>query len=165
MEIDKSKLLDSRGRPMLQGLFLELNYEDYCYYSLRDDHVTYQGRVYPSLGKLYVEFEDPTEYEFANKYLCGWSHWQKLQASKAVAKEIEKWREELEYRLRSRAAKQMIKAAGEGNYQAIKWLSDKGWGAKTRGRPTKQEVEHERAMAARVDQEYSADVLRLFNNK
>jgi len=165
MEIDKSKLLDTRGRPILQGLFLEINYEDYCVYSLRDDHVTYQGRLYPSLGKLYVELEDPTEYEFASKYLCGWSHWQKLQTNKTLSKYIENWREELEYKLRSKAAKQMIKAAADGYYQAIKWLSDKGWGAKTRGRPSKQEVEHERAVAAKIGEEYSADVLRLFNNK
>lgn len=162
MQIDKQSLLDSRGRPILQGLFLELNYEPYCVYSLRDEHTTYQDKLYPSLGKLYVELEDPTEYEFANKYLYNWSHWQKLQTNKTLAKYIDQWREELEYRLRSKATKNMLEAASGGNYQAMKWIADKGWAVKGRGRPSKQDIAHEKAVATKMSEEYSADVFRLF---
>jgi hypothetical protein len=109
--------------------------------------------------------EDVTEYEFANAHLLGWAHWQRLCENKAVRKHIDEWREELEYKLRSKASKQMIKQAQEGSYQASKWLLDRGWATRGAGRPTNAEKESKMAQDKRLDDEYGADIVRLFGAK
>src|SRR6478736_943321 len=116
--MNKSQFLDTTGRPLTQSLFLELGYSDYAVYTLKDQDHTYKGRVYPSLKRIYLEMEDVTEYDFVNEHLLNWSHWLRLYENKQITPHIDEWRLELEYKLRSRAAKSMIKLASEGSYQA-----------------------------------------------
>jgi hypothetical protein len=59
----------------------------------------------------------------------------------------------------------MMKSAAEGNYQASKWLTDRGWLTRGAGRPSKLDVESEKAFQARVKEDYTADVHRLFANQ
>jgi hypothetical protein len=162
MKIDKTKFKDVGGRPLTQSLFLEVNYTPNATYTLKDYDHEWEGHVYPSLKRLYLEFEDPTEYDFANTYLLGWQHWQRLVENKLTRKHIDEWREELEYKLKARAVKLMVQSAESGNYQAAKWLADRGWTTRAAGRPTKAEVDGERAAQAKIVQEYGADVHRLF---
>lgn len=105
--------------------------------------------------------EDPVEYDFANTYLLGWQHWTRLCENKIIRAHIDLWREELELKLRSRAVKDMIRTAPE-SFQAAKWLADRGWSQRGAGRPTKAELEHNKKLSERIDQEYTGDVLRLF---
>ena len=165
MLIDKSKMVDVGNRPYTQSLFLEVNYDENAIYTFKERDHEWNGKVYPSLKKLYVEFEDPTEYEFAQEYLLGWSHWQRLLENKLIRKHIDEWRLELEYRLRSKAAKKMIQKAERGDYQAAKWLLDRGWATRGAGRPSKADLEASKAVAERVQNDYSADVHRLFANQ
>lgn len=157
----KDKMVDSSGRPITQSMFLEVGYSEAAIFTFKDNDHTYEGRVYPSLKKLYLLEEDPTEYEFASKYLLGWRHWNRLCENKLIRKEIDEWREELEMKLRSRAVKEMIKSAEKGGVQASKWLADRGWAQRGAGRPSKADVASEKALMARVDSEYSSDVIRL----
>jgi hypothetical protein len=158
----KEQMLDDMGRPITQSLFLEINYTDMAVYTLKDDDHELNGKQYPSLKKLYLECEDPTEYVFATTYLIGWKHWLRLCENKAIRKHIDEWREELEIKLRSRGVHEVIKAATRpGGLQAAKWLADRGWASRPAGRPSKAEVEREREFAARVSDEFSADILRL----
>lgn len=109
MKIDKTKLRDSRGHPLTQSLFLEIDYNsEAAIYTLKDDDHTLNGKTYLSLKRLYLECEDPTEYDFAKKYLLGWSHWKRLQENKTIRKHIDEWREELEYQIRSQAVRDII---------------------------------------------------------
>ena len=62
-------LPSSDGRPITQSLFLEIGYTEHAVYTLKDDDYEYNGKVYPSLKKAYLELEDTTEYDFANQYL------------------------------------------------------------------------------------------------
>jgi len=57
----------------------------------------------------------------------------------------------------------VIEQAIEGNYQASKWLADKGWevDAPKRGRPSKQEVEKETKQQAKVKLAVMNDYKRL----
>lgn len=160
--IDKTKLVDGQGKPLTQSLFLEIGYTDFSVYTLKDQDYEYNGKVYPSLKRLYLEMEDPTEYEFANECLLGWKHWIRLCENKQIAKHIDEWRAELEYKLRSKAVRMMLSSAKEGNYQAAKWFADRGWSNKGAGRPSKADVEHEKQVQARLGEEYSEDVVRLF---
>lgn len=158
----REDLLDSAGKPLTQSLFLEITYNERSVYSLKEDHCVWNGKVYPSLKKLYLEAEDPTEYDFATKYLLGYKHWKRICENKVLLKQIEEWREELEMKLRSKAVKNMLTSAKEGNYQAAKWFADRGWMNNGAGRPSKLDIEKEKKFQARVSDEYGADVVRLF---
>lgn len=159
---EKNSLLDSGGKPMTQSLFLELGYNDKAVFTLKEDHYLYKDKVYPSLRKLFIESEDPTEYQFATTYLLGWSHWRRMCENKVLSRHIAEWREEMELRLRSKGIKKAIEEAEKGNFNSAKWLAEKGWDKREKGRPTNAEVESERKFQARAAEEYSADVHRLF---
>jgi len=165
MEIDKKAFLDSAGKPLTQSIFLEVGYTAQAVYTLKEDDHYYEGKLYPSLKKLYIEMADVTEYEFANTYLLGWKHWKRICENKLLRAHIDEWREELELKMRSKGVKEAIKAAELGGFQAAKWLADRGWSNKGAGRPSKEEIEREKKFQARVSDEYGADVVRLFGNE
>lgn len=165
MEINKELLLGADGRPVTQSLFLELGYTDLAIYTLKEQDHIYNGKVYPSIKRLYLETEDPTEYEFATSYFLSWGHWLRICENKAVRKYIDEWREELEYKLRSQAVKQLMKSAAKGNSQSAKWFADRGWVNRAAGRPSKLEVEKEKKVQASLNGEYGADVLRMFKEQ
>lgn len=160
---DKTKFKDVGGRMITQGLFLEIGYTDNAYYTLDDEDKTYEGRVYPSLKRLYLEHEDVGEYDFAKTYLLNWRHWQRLCANKVLAKHIEEWREELEVKLRSDAIYTIIQLSSEekGGFQAAKWIADRGWDVRSVGRPKKDTSEMDKKLEERLHDEYSADIVRL----
>ena len=164
MNIDKSTMRDDRGRPKTQSLFLEATYERDAIYTFKDEDYTFEGKLYISIKKLYLEFEDITEYEFANKYFLGWKHWQRICDNQVLARWIVPWREELELKIRSQAIRDIVcMSAEEGSFQASKWLSDRGWDKKAVGRPSKAEQERESNMKSRLDEEFNADVSRMEN--
>lgn len=165
MIFERGQMQDDAGRPLTQSLFLEIGYSDLAIFTLKDVDYTYNGKIYPSLKRIYIEMEDPTEYVFASTYLLGWKHWLRLCENKQIRKHIDEWRDELEYKLRSKAVNFMLTSAKEGNYQAAKWFADRGWTNKGAGRPTKADVEHERKVQAAIANEYSDDVVRLFQKQ
>jgi hypothetical protein len=166
MNIDKKRLKDSTGRPLTQSLFLEIGYdEDKAIFTFKDEDHEYKGNTYYSLKRLYLEMEDPTEYEFANRYLLGWQHWKRLKANKILAKHFAEWEEELELRLRAQGIRAAIdQAAEDKGFQAAKWLADKGWQKNSVGRPSKHDKLREERMQAKLDDEFSADVVRLMRD-
>jgi hypothetical protein len=163
MKVDKAKLKDSRGRPLTQSLFLEVGYNtEFAVYTLKDEDYEYQGKTYYSLKQLYLAYEDVIEYDFANKYLLGWQHWQRICRNKMFTKHVEEWREELELKMRAQAFKDIVDlSSGDKGFQAAKWIADKGWDKRTAGRPSNADIEKETKMQARIDEEYNADVVRL----
>lgn len=164
--IDKSKMKNASGVWFTHSLFLETNNyrTENAVFTLKDEDFEYEGKVYPSLKRLYLEIEDPTEYEFATTCLGGWEHWVKMQGHNLLKEEhFDKWREELEIRFRSRAVKEMLRASqGEKpSFQAIKWLADAGWDKQGPGRPTKEKSERKRASVQLIKDEYADDVRRM----
>lgn len=160
---NKEQMVDEMGRYITQSLFLEINYTDHAVYTLKDSDHEYNGKILPSIKRLYLEMEDVTEYEFANTYFCGWRHWQRLLENKAIRKHIDDWREELEFKLRAKGIKKIIESVKnpQNAMQAAKWLADRGWSTRAAGRPTKAEIEQEKAFASRVSEEFTADIVRL----
>lgn len=158
----KADLVDNAGKPLTQSLFLEITYNEKAVYSLKEDHWEWEGKTYPSLKRLYLEMEDPTEYEFATKYLLGYKHWKRICENKLLSRHVAEWREELEMRLRSKAVKHMLESASAGNYQAAKWFADRGWATRGAGRPSKEEIEREKKFQSRIDEEYQGDIIRMF---
>lgn len=164
--MNKERLLDSAGKPLTQSLFLELGYNEQAIFTLKDNDHEYNGEVFPSLKRLYLEMADPTEYEFANTYLLGWRHWKRLCENKAIRRYIDEWREELELKLRAQGVKEIIKhAQDEKGFQAAKWLADRGWSTRAAGRPSKEEIERERKFQSRIQDDFKADVVRLYGSE
>ena len=161
--ISKENLVDTMGRPLTQSLFLEIGYSDYAVYTLKEYDHQYNGKTYPSLKKLYLQEEDPTEYVFAEKHLLGWQHWKRLCENKLIAKHIDEWREELELKIRSQAVRDMqsLCASENGNYSAAKFLADRGWEKRAAGRPSKAEKERHLRVEEKIQEEFSADIKRL----
>jgi hypothetical protein len=161
--INKEKLVDTMGRPLTQGLFLEIGYGEYAVYTLKEYDYPYKGKHYPSLKKLYLAEEDPTEYSFAEKHLLGWQHWKRLCENKQIARHVAEWREELELKLRSQAIRDMINLCANegGNYSAAKFLADRGWDKRAAGRPSKLEQEKHNAMNEKVTTAFDADIVRM----
>lgn len=160
--MDKSLLKSTNGIPLTQSLFLEIGYTDYAVYTLKDDDYEYKGKVYPSLKKLYLEMEDVGEYLFACEHLLGWEHWQRMCSNKQVAEHVEKWRYELELKLRSQAIMEIkAKSKFEKGINAAKWLAERGWDKRQAGRPTKAEVERETKVAADLNRMFADDLQNL----
>lgn len=169
MNIDKSKMKDEKGRYIVQGLFLEDRYnENLAVYTLTGDHKEYNGNLYPSLKKLYLEESDPTEFLFAEKYCVDWPHWQRLCKNAIVGRHIEQWREELRLSLQAEGIATLIDlAVNQSSYQAAKWLADEGWIKDKRGRPSKEEVEGHLKKKAEEDAGFAEDynILKLHEAK
>lgn len=161
----KADLVDHMGKPLTQSIFLEVSYSDFSVYTLKEDHHEYNGKLYPSLKRFYIEEEDPTEYDFASKYLLGWKHWQRMNANKLLRKHFDEWREELDYKLRSKGVKALLISANTGNYQAAKFFVDRGWDKRAAGRPSKEIIEREIEFQKRVNADYGADIVRLFKDE
>lgn len=165
MKVDKSKFKDTQGRPLTQSLFLEPNYNtDYAVYTLDGEDKTYKGVVYPSLKRLYLAMEDPTEYDFATTYLIDWPHWKRLCSNAIILRHVEEWREEMELKIRSIGVKQMLDMSAD-NAQAAKWLAEKGWDKNGAGRPRKEVREKERNIQDKLEEEFGADIIRLGEHK
>lgn len=163
----RETLVDSMGRPLTQSLFLEINYDpEVAVYTTKDYDHEYEGKVFPSLKRLYLQTEDPLEYDFASLYLLNWNHWIRICNNKLFKKHVEEWREELELKIRSQAIRDIIDmTADEKSFQAAKWLADKGWDKRRAGRPSKDEIEKEKRIQSSLHDEYGADVRRLFDKK
>lgn len=161
IDIDKSLLLDSEGRPFTQGLFLEATYSENAIYTFKDRIHEYKGKLHYPIRQYYLEMMDVTEYEFANKYFLGWDHWKRCCENKLILPHVNAWREELELKIRLIGIKSAIKSAQHGGFQAAKWLVDKGWIDRNVGRPSKADMARDKKFQERVDAEYSADIIRL----
>lgn len=176
MAIDySSKFTNSRGVYLTKALFVDFVFTggdtSQCLYTLRpfDD-----PRGFPSLGRLYLEAEDLTEYEFATKYFANWEHWQLVVNTTFMRDIIDTWRKELELRIRAKALREIIQTADPLNgsrnyYEANKFLVTGGWlngeekkEAAKRGRPRKDEI-RQKAVAEFVEnaEQLESDLRRL----
>ncbi len=160
--MNKDNMKTPQGNVITQGLFLELHYPDTAIYTLKDEDYTYKGKKYISIKKKYLEMEDAVEYDFATTYFCSWGHWQRIAKNKLIAPHIEEWRNELDLKLRSRAFKQILQTTQtEQGMVAKKWIADKRWIKNEVGRPSKAVKEQEKMYREKVNDEYSADVVRI----
>ena len=161
MEITRDIFVDDRGRYKTLSLFLEIAYDRDAIYTLKDYDHDYNDKTYISLKRLFLEIADPTEYTFSTKYLAGWEHWQKICNNKVLAQHIEKWRTELEMKLRSEAVRTIYGQSRKGSVTAAKWLAERGWDDRPAGRPSKAEIEKQTKIIQDVQNEFEQDYTRL----
>lgn len=165
--LNKEKMKDEKGRYIVQGLFLEDRYNtDLAMFTFDGSHKEYKGKTYYSLKKLYLDLMDPVEYIFATEYLVDWPHWQRLCNNAIIGRHVEQWREELSLKLASEGAMQMVNLALEKeSYQATKWLSDRGWDVKEKGRPSKSQIDEAIKKKADEMSEWDEDHQRILEFK
>ena len=139
-----SKFHNDQNILYTNALFKELDVQNLGVYLFTLGHVDLEedGKVIPSIRKAYLELEDPTEYEVATMFFESWAHWKKVRDSSRLQVHIDEWREELEVRMRSKGLKGIMDKMYTGDYQASKYLADKGWvakGERKRGAPSAAE--------------------------
>jgi hypothetical protein len=164
LKIDKDKMKGEQGKAITQGLFLELQYSPTSMYSLKEEDCEFRGKKFPSIKRLYLEEEDPTEYIFANKYFLNWKHWDRICANRLIWKYIDEWRKELDLRLKSKGVRVLINQAthpSKNSFAAAKWLVDAGYDIRRKGRPSKKEIEHDENIQGKIIEEYTDDLARL----
>lgn len=160
----EGQLRDKMNRFRTQSLFREFYLADQPdpLWTLRA--VDTKGTL-PSLRALYMEIADPTEYIFAMGAFGSWQQWLKIKASKAIEPWIEDWPIELEVKLRSLGIQSVMAEAksGKSKFPAAKALAEGFWNKESskRGRPSKEEVARERKIAAKLDEEFTADAERI----
>lgn len=157
-----SKFKGTQGHWLTKKLFLETCQGDLdrVLYTLREDDVTYRDITYPSIQRIFVELEDPTEYRIAKEYFGSWKHW--IILSEGILKtRVEEWRDEVEVRLRSVGLRQIRVLAKGGCKSSAKILLDKGWDRRKAGAPSKVEKEAELKAATKIVSIVDGDLQRL----
>ena len=156
-----SEYTDSMGRFRTKSLFVETHslttYKEVPMYTLKGK------KGYTDIHDLYMESNDPTEYQFAIQAFGSWKHFKHLASLKWFQAYLDDWREELEVKLRSGAIVTLMESAvndGSRGTTAAKWIADKGWDKK-RGRPSKEEVARELKVSSRISDDISDDAKRL----
>jgi len=118
--------------------------------------------VWKALKEEYLTKMDPTEYLFAteSEILDGgatgdkWKHWEMITKSYYCKKDVLRWREELEAKMKALGIRNAIASAvAEKGFTASKWLAESGWKEKVAGRPTKREKERQARIEANVTDE------------
>lgn len=122
-----------------------------------------------ALKEAYLAKEDPTEYFFAKEVFNDWDFWKDLRSYKGIAKEVEKWREELEVKLRAKSFIALLAEARDkssrNSYDANKMIVREGWklpepSVGIRGRPSKEDVKRELAKQAALEKEIMENAKR-----
>ena len=166
-------MTSTNGRRILRSLFLETVGSNVLelgvsrpVFTLKDRNIVKDGITYWSIKNLYFSYDHVPgfEYQFAKDVFGSWEHWQLLVESGDLVREyIEAWRDEMTIRLQARALESLFKTAlfeGSKGTPAARYLADRGWEVK-RGRPSKDEVEREKKIAAGVHDEVQKDIERL----
>lgn len=131
--------------------------------TLQEEDQVVNGTVYPSLQKIYLSYDDPTEYQFALDVFGSWRAWKRISSSTKIAEHVTRWREEAEIRARSEALQSLRETAvneGPRGVGAAKYLAERGW-EKRAGRPSKEEVERQKRIHAGISAALDEDAERM----
>lgn len=156
---------NSIGAFYLQALFYETTGADKStvLYTLKDrDH---QG--FPSLHRLYLETNDPTEHTFAVTYLDGWAHWERLCECDWFTPYLDQMRKELDLRIKAQALSRILSIANSGAKEALtanRFLLEtdlRTASQERRGRPKKNTKRVEAQKLSELKELISEDAKRL----
>lgn len=118
--------------------------------------------------KVFIEMEDPTEYTPALKLVGSWQKW--LQLKNDVPKFnniVELWKDELETKLRSRAAKKLktlMERDGKEAAMCARWFAEEGFNRRSgAGRPNYLERNRKAKELARLAAETEEERSRVLS--
>lgn len=168
-----SRYRNDQNTRLLEALFFERANrpgvaKKHVLYTLKDeDH-----KGFPSLYRLYMETADPTEHYFASAYFENYDHWRMLTQSKWFKPHLDRWRNELEIKIRAKALAAIQRVADDiddkNSFQANKFLINKGWKdtekkESTVGRPTREAIKKEAELLHKESSDVDDDYKRLMN--
>ena len=139
---------------------------EFTNYSLKKKDHKVGDKTYLSLHKIYIDMEDPTEYEFALAVFGDFSVWENLCNLSWFKVHHQQMKKELMLKLKARTIRGMINDLEEGkaSYNAQKYLADAGYlegNDKKRGRPSKEELDGALKEAARNEADTKDDATRI----
>ena len=121
------------------------------------------------VDKLYPFFMstlDPTEYKFAIKHVGGWEVWQAMLKIPRVKTKVDKWRRELDIKIRSEALARILEASQGETRDALsanKYLLEANFLGKEKvGRPSKEAIATEAKKIVARNEQIIEDHKRLF---
>lgn len=126
----------------------------------------YEDRKIPSLRRLYLEANDPTESRFALEVIKSTFHWKHLCGVEWFKPYLDEWRITLAEKLRAVGIDAIVRIA-EGSdpklgLQAGKWLADGGHTQRRgKGRPSERAVQVEVQREAAIEKIFEDDAKRL----
>lgn len=137
-ELHELTLKDTRGRMLLQPLFIEnhnrINTPYPASYTLNAWDNEEKGLR--SARIIYVNTLDPSEYNAAMLLLGSWKHWQRLTECGWFQPYLKEWREEMAIRLQSIGVTNLLsQASSERGTTAAKFLAERGWNKALKNSP------------------------------
>lgn len=120
-----------------------------------------------SIYQLYLEYNDPSEYSFAQGTFGqdGWTHWLKIRKCSFFKDIYEKMQAALRAKLEAEAIQAVRQVAqtvtGTQALQAAKWLHDAVQPKKGKGRPSKEQITLEAKKLAQEEKDAGADGARI----
>lgn len=164
-----SKFRSEAGIRYTKALFQEMAYGDKAFvlYTLKDEDTEF-----PSLYKLYMSMEDPTEHQFAKTYLEGWEHWLLLCETSWFKPIVRRWREELELKIRANALGNVLAVSKDPDnkyfYEANKFILAGNWRPSDKlkvGRPSKQAIKEQAEELFNTEKQIKEDWMRIVEDK
>lgn len=141
------KIKNEKGVVRTKGLFYELSYQNTSnvLFTLKDEDIVVEDNIYTSLPKLYRSMvpNDPTEYTFAITVFGYWDIWDTIRNAPQLRPHVERWRKEVEIKVKSEALKiiaEEAKGGGRSSFTAAKLLLDRGWLEKDTASKAKQKL-------------------------
>lgn len=129
-------MLDLYYKNKTRSLFLELavtttEEKKKAIYTIAPEDREYEGKIIPSIIRLYLEESDPTEFKFANKYFCNWAHWQKVCRIDDFQETLKEMRDSLRVKVRAEALNKIQDIANDPSdknyYNALRFLETCPW--------------------------------------
>jgi len=146
----RNKVVDTYGRRVVLSLFSEFSRTDY----------TPLWSLYKDWKPIYMEAEDPTEYEAAMRLIGDYEHWLLIRSHPKIAPIIDKWAIELEIKMRSDAVRKMVRhSASNQGTAAAKWIAEGGF--TMRDKRSKKGKEEEREITEVLSERLHEDMTRL----
>lgn len=158
---------DPKGRYRTRSLFWETAITAPRYLTPLYTFKKYDNHGCKSAYNIYMQSNDPLEYEFAQNLVGSWEHYERLIGLDWFVEQIQPWRDELNVKYRAKALKNLEEVASSGKTEAsriaaAKYLAERGWERKgNRGRPTKEEVKRVTKEEAEIEKRLSEDAKRL----
>jgi hypothetical protein len=160
------KYLSTTGKRLIRQLFIEnrnIGENDLALYTMHREDEEYDGFIYPSLYRLYIETRDITEARFVSEYLYDWEQWNDLASSATYKDEIARWRVELKALVLGELVDTLILDAlsnSKSSKSSAKFLVDK-LSKNTKGRPTTAVIPTSEETTTTLVSEIAKDLKRL----
>ena len=142
---------DTMGRYVTTGFFKET----------AGPNKSFVAMTIEEARQRFMKCDDILGIDFADKHLGGYRHWKAIQASPVMQPYVAEWKEELEIRLRSKQLKRIAVLSDEGQFQAAKFLMDRGWEKRAAGKPSKEEVVRETRVQSNIAKGFKEDFARI----